>query len=126
MDKLRAEEKQSLRVASKKWTQDQWEDYLSSLESGRTETLISPTKYNELIESEEWLWKESRGMNKKNIDLSLLKKLTFKQQKVIKMIFWGGFSEKEISKKIRVTTSAVHFRKVRALRALRRFIFHCT
>jgi RNA polymerase sigma factor (sigma-70 family) len=55
----------------------------------------------------------------------VLSHLTFKQQKVIKMIFLQEKTEKEVAEKLRISQPAVHRIKNRALRTMKGYMKKC-
>ncbi len=123
---MNKKELEVLRRKSKKWSPQEWESYLKAIEVERSESLISPKKHEKLQKKDNlFLWSDDVSEEKSDEFKVLAKKalnqLTFKQRTVIKMIFWDGLSEKEISKKLCLSTSSVRDRKAQGLQKVRAY-----
>ncbi len=123
MKKLNKKQLQKLRSESKNWTSKEWEEYLQTIEHQRSESLIHPKKYEELKEENPFLFK-NHEKNNLNYELILklkkaLETLTFKQKKVIKMLFWDNFTESEIAKKLGKSRSSIRNTKTQGLQRLK-------
>ncbi len=121
--KSKTSEIKRIKKESQTWTKEKWEDYLSSLEVERTESLIDPFKLEEFKEEDSLFhFEKDEGDHLEDV-VSLkraLKSLTFKQKSVIQMVFYEGLTEREISKKLNISSSAVNKRKRKAIQSLRR------
>ena len=120
---MNQKELRALKAQSKKWTPREWEEYLQTLEVERSEMLVHPRRYERLKAKNPFLWeKHKKKENLKELSKTIkkaLNKLTPKQRKVIKMIFWERLSEREIAKKLGRSPSAIHERKVLSLQRLK-------
>ena len=115
-----------LKLASKRWDQKTWEEYLSWFECPLTELLLPASSYNELASRmEESCFSLSTSDERDNIKVctdELLAELTPKQITVIKMIYWQGKSEREISKHLGISRSTTKVMKKSALARIKKNI----
>jgi RNA polymerase sigma factor (sigma-70 family) len=113
-----AEELKALRIHSRSWTAEQWEEHLSFLEIGLREDLqFNPAKANE-----PFIWKaEEASEEYQEAAADLLKILTQRQFAVIKLIFWQGKSERQVARIMQLSRSGVYDLKTRALKKLRKY-----
>lgn len=110
---------EQLKLISQKWCEKTWEDYLSYIESPRTESILSHTHYDNLAEvSHLYSGNDETSKSDKKL-LEKIGKLTEKQQKIIFLFFWEGFSTREIAVRMKISHSAAHDLKVRALNSLK-------
>ena len=120
---MNKKELRTLKAKSKNWSPDKWEKYLQTLEHERSESLMSPKKYEKQKEKNPFLWEDFLPKDKpddlKQVLKRALNKLTFKQKKVIEMIFFEGLSEGQVAKKLGRSTSTVKSRKRQALQKLK-------
>ena len=108
-----------LKKISQNWDQNTWEEYLSYIESPRTESIIRDDHYNSLAEIHSMYGNSDESNNQQKEILLALKKLTKKQQKIIFLIFWEGFSSREIATRMNISSAAVQKIKNRALNSLK-------
>ncbi len=123
MEKLNKKQLANLRSESKGWTHNKWEEYLQTLEHQRSESLIHPVKYEELKEENPFLWEDYEKSDENN-DLILklkeaFKNLTFKQKKVLKMLFWDNLIDEEIAEKMGTSRRAIRNIKTQGLQRLK-------
>ena len=114
----------ALRKESRKWSKEEWEAYLKTIEHERSETLMSPKKLNKLQEKNPFLW-DSCMHEDRDTDLNLtlkkaLNRLTLQQKKVLKLFFWDNLTEDEIGLKMNRSRSTVRNLKAKGLKALRK------
>lgn len=107
----------------KNWTPADWENYLSEIEVGLKEALISQVTYQRCLEnqteslfalSEHDCPKELRDMVRK-----AMQTLSANQNKIIKLVFWNRLSEREIATQMGISRSSVKTTKARALKKLK-------
>ena len=111
-----------LKLISKDWTQEIWEKYLDSIDVTLSDRQIGIQKYDVLAESMphtcfEFSQTDADDETKDKIAKVLLK-LSPQQQKIIKMIFWEGRSERFIANELRVSRYTIKTLKKRSLRKL--------
>lgn len=109
---------------SKDWTESEWENYLSSIETPLRENQVSVDHYDRLVnESEVSIF--SSAQEAANEELvsevkSAIAKLPFSQQRVVQLTFFDLKSSREIAKQLGVSQTAVCNLKKRAIRNLRK------
>lgn len=109
---------------SKDWTESEWENYLSSIETPLRENQVSVDHYDRLVnESEVSIF--SFAQEAANEELvsevkSAIAKLPFSQQRVVQLTFFDLKSSREIAKQLGVSQTAVCNLKKRAIRNLRK------
>ena len=112
----------AMRRISKNWSRKDWEEYLKTLEVERSETLVSPQRYDELREGNTFLWKNDSPQTKLyriNAMREALESLPRTQKGVLKMTFWHGVTEREIAKKFKMSKTWVRKQKIQGLKALK-------
>ena len=116
-----------LKSISKGWSRSTWEDYLSSLEVLRVETLLEdPTPIDQLSQED---YEKCLPGSKEEKDLPALKKvlgeiiirLSEKQQKVLRHIFWEDLSLDEIARKYGVSKASIRRTRDRALKQAKNY-----
>ena len=116
-----------LKKISKDWDEKTWEDYLSSLESERSESLIDPDLYDLLKEEfpcpkYEFIPDSRRTKKLKKLLKNALHRLSEKQQKIIFFIFFEGLSTRETALKMNISHTGVLKLRDRALNSLKKHI----
>lgn len=117
-----------LREISKNWNSETWEQFLVETVEGSNsylrEDLISPYSYNcALEEMNESIWQCSSSPESDDT-CELVRRicrdgLTPKQQYIIRMIFWDGFSERKIAEVMNISRSTVVVQKKRGLNKIK-------
>ncbi len=110
-----------LRRASKKWNNFKWEEYLKSIEYKPKESFIRPKQLESTFYRP--LWEKSfKTKYRPYIPLlkRAMKKLTPKQRKTLKLLFWEGLSERALALKLNLSKSGVRKRKDLAIQRLRK------
>jgi RNA polymerase sigma factor (sigma-70 family) len=113
---------EELKAISKDWDQLIWEKYLDSIDVTLSDRQIGLQKYDALAESMphtcfEFSQTDADDETKDKI-AQVLEQLTPQQQKIIKMIFWEGRTERGIAKELRISRTTVQTLKKRSLRKL--------
>ncbi len=121
---------QRLRRSSRNWTPNEWEAYLSHLETPLRESLLrnfdSFIKDRE-VEAPNYFFKEDEPLSSNQGDSSIrlrraVKKLTPTQQKVVHLIFWNGLSERKAAKKMGLSRFSIQTHLARAISHLRELL----
>ena len=117
-----------LREISKKWNAETWEQFLvdtvEGSESYQREELISPYAYDcALDEMTESIWQCSSSPESEDTCEQVRRicrdHLTPKQQYIVRMIFWDGFSERRVADVMNISRSTVVVQKKRALNKIK-------
>lgn len=122
--------KERLKKVSRDWTPQDWEAYLSHLETPLKESLF--WNFDSFMEAHggaapSYMFKEdSTGSSKRDDSVIRLrravKRLTPTQQKVVHLIFWNGLSERNAAKKMGLSRSSIQTHLSRAIGRLRELL----
>jgi RNA polymerase sigma factor (sigma-70 family) len=110
---LSKKELSSLRKESKNWSSKQWEEYLQSIECPRSESLLDPKQYKDLIETTELQYQsteESDGCLDEILDL-----LPKGEKKALELIYWDDLSQREAAKVMGIERANLRSKISRAL-----------
>ncbi|MGE3756117.1 MAG: RNA polymerase sigma factor [Pseudobdellovibrionaceae bacterium] len=111
-----------LKEVSKNWDQETWERYLQYLDGTLSEQQIRPYDYDDMAEKMDftcWTFSQSDADDDiKKFVGAILKTLTRQQQRILKMTFWEGRSERFIADELRISRSTVKTLKKRVLKRL--------
>lgn len=120
------EELHELREASKRWTPEQWEAHLKTLEISRFESVIPSGRYDEVTENmEESIFDNAQRSSKTHLIervQSLLSQVTPRQKQVLEEIYLKGKSPRQAALALGVCRSVALRLQRRALRNLRRYL----
>ena len=108
-----------LKLISRNWCEETWEDYLSYIETPRTESILNYDYYHNLSEVLH-LYDDSDAPSP--VDTKLLRaleNLTEKQKEILFLTFWEGFSTRRIALRMNISCAAVQKTKDRALNSLK-------
>jgi DNA-binding CsgD family transcriptional regulator len=113
-----------LKIESKSWSEKTWAEYLKTIETPMSESLIS-NFIHQLDQQTESLFDRAQIRT----DLLLvehvrrgLNSLTAKQRSIVRMVFWENKSEREIASEFRTSRSTVKVQKKRSLLKLSKAI----
>lgn len=111
-----------LKTLTPSWGADTWEQYLTWVEAPRSESLISPRRYDHICEeSKESIFEFAQGNaddELKNRVGHYVANLTDQQREVVRMIFWENRSERSIAHHLGISQVSVHGLKRRALKKI--------
>ncbi len=113
---------EELKAISKDWDQLIWEKYLESLDVTLSDRQPRPCDYDEMAEKMEHTCFEFSQTDAddetKDKITQLFRQLSPQQQKILKMIFWEGRSERFIAQNLRVSRYTIKTLKKRSLKKL--------
>lgn len=108
-----------LRTESKLWSLKVWSEYLESIETPCSESLVSDSIYstgiNRITESVfKFAQKHSSREIQKKVR-SAVSLLSPRQRNIIELTFWDNLSEREIAQKLKISRSTVKVMKKRSI-----------
>ena len=114
----------SLKIRSRSWSPATWEEYLSSLDSPETESLLPNFDrllhqygvQNAVDPSESYF--ESEVNNNSTEIRQAMRKLTRKERRVIRLLYWNGLTDGEIATKLKLAKTTVQATRRRALKKM--------
>lgn len=111
-----------LKTLTPSWSAETWERYLTWFETPRSESLLTPWRYDQICEeSTESIFEFAQSNaddDLKNRVESYLRFLTGQQRQVVEMIFWEGRSERYVAQQLGINHKSVHRLKLRALKKI--------
>ncbi len=118
----------TLRIKSKTWGQETWDDYLKSVETPLRETLISDLNYQTAADlNGPYLTLLNSGDRNSSPSLgSALASLTTRQAQIVEAIFWRDTSERTLARQLNLSRSSIKVTKKRALQKIERALLGAT
>ena len=118
-----------LEKLSANWSPDQWERYLSTLETPCKEVLISPSHYNKLSQTKNIstifeglpLLEKKRFKPKLSVK-EVMNKLSRNERRVIVGLYWYDLTQDVLAEKFQVSKQSINKYKARALKKMKNFI----
>ena len=115
---------EELRLISKNWDTEMWNQYLKYLEPVQKEKLVSPGRLQrEFNRKNENIFSQACGACSLHTSqlAQLLKILTERQRQVIEMIYWKNMSHRNIAASLGIYQSTVADIKKGALKKMKKF-----
>ena len=125
---MKNENLSDLKKLSANWSPDQWEKYLSSIESRCKEVLINPRHYDILAETKSIsLVFKDLPLNdvkfKPNLTIrQAINKLSKNEKKVIIGLYWYDLTQEELAVKFGLSRQTINTNRTRALKKMKNFI----
>mgnify|MGYP000854696826 CR=1 FL=1 len=90
---------------SKNWDQATWDEYLNSLEGGLKERRVSTKKYDKICELEvSSIFVSDESDIEKDFQIQkLIRKLTKKQQRAVKLYFFEQLTQNQIASRLKIS-----------------------
>ena len=116
-----------IKKMSKKWTQEDWEEYLSDQESSLRESYLDdPTLYERNLSAENYAGlifgiAEYSTMGRVAINVTLAQ-LTKQQNDVLRLTFWEGMTQRGIEKELGITRASVRYALSTGLQKIKKII----
>jgi len=111
---------------SRKWTPEQWEQYLVSIETPLTEEQVYADHFDRLAENAEYSIFDLAQITVSPVVVKhvrkLVSKLTKRQREVVEILFFNSKSERDAGYELGLTRNAVVQLKARALKHLLRLL----
>ncbi len=112
-----------IRELSRSWDAETWEAYLTWREDERHESLVTPSKYDELVDAQtESIFAQVHGSIPdvdREICEELLNTLSVRDAEILRLIYFEGKTERQIASVLNLSRAAIQKIKKQALQSLR-------
>ena len=114
-----------LKVACRNWSSQDWEEYLSTLETNSGENILergedienlSQEKYEEALLAVSEELDEKQFPHLKRVFIQIMKQIPERQRKVLHYLFWEGLSVSATARRMGVSRPAIQQTRDRALK----------